>query len=187
MMKRLIVLVLAVLMSQAVYSQGWGQGGWNEGGWGVGYIAPVSQPASGGGGGGGSVYIPANLTYPFGYVPNPLFINRSLYNSNYTDEGCLVGEQLFDGRCFPCDIKKGYLQFNTQDRSVICITCSEGFTKIGNICLPNPTPFDPNNYGNTSKKLLIASVAVIVLIKFLQVRPRKKEETNNQNIDDENQ
>lgn len=75
--------------------------------------SPPSAPSSPSGGGGGSVTIPQTLLNPFGTEP--------------ANGQCSEKQQLFDGRCYDCDSKTGYLQFNPNDRSVQCVTCNEGF------------------------------------------------------------
>jgi len=77
-------------------------------------INAVTIPqTSGGGSGGGYINIPQTLSNPFG--------------TESKDGICSEKEQLFDGRCYACDSEIGYLQFNPNDRSVLCIQCNAGF------------------------------------------------------------
>ena len=94
----------------------------------------VYQPSTGGtpeggsGGGGGSttsqVNIPITLTNPFGTQP----INGQ----------CQIGEQMLDAKCYACSLN-GYLDFNPNDRSVVCKSCNEGYEMIDKQCFLKPT------------------------------------------------
>mgnify|MGYP001588603534 CR=1 FL=1 len=59
-------------------------------------------------------------------------------NAKASGEQCQAKEQLFDGRCYSCDPETGYLEFNPNDRSVICISCNEGFKLENKKCELKP-------------------------------------------------
>lgn len=87
-------------------------------------VGAPSTPKSGGGSDGGStssITIPQTLLNPFGIEAN--------------ESQCPSKQQLLDGRCYPCDPETGYLWFNSDDRSVNCIQCSEGFRLSGKQCI----------------------------------------------------
>ena len=85
--------------------------------------AVPSSPSTPSGGGGSSVTIPQSLQQSV----NP-------FGAPSSDGTCPSGEQVFDGNCYPCDPIKGYLKFNPDDRSVLCVMCSEGFVRDGEGC-----------------------------------------------------
>ena len=87
-------------------------------------VPQPTTPKSSGGSSTGSVTIPQSLLNPFGTEP-----------ANGT---CAIKEQLFDGKCYPCDPEIGYLEFNPNDRSVRCITCNEGFMLENKRCVLKP-------------------------------------------------
>ena len=105
----------------------------------VNVIPSSSSSSGGGGGGGGSVTIPQSLlqsSNPFG-TPS-------------VDGTCKSGEQALDGTCYPCDPLRGYLKFNPDDRSVLCVMCSDGFVRDGEGCKLAP----PKSVANKMNILL---------------------------------
>lgn len=47
---------------------------------------------------------------------------------------CTEGQQPFDNVCYPCE--NGQLSFNSNDRSIVCTNCVEGFKMENNQCVP---------------------------------------------------
>ena len=89
---------------------------------------PPQQTGSGSGGASiytsGSVTIPPSLVNPFG-TPS-------------VGGTCQTGYQSLDNTCYPCDPLRGYLKFNPEDRSVLCVLCQEGFERDGEGCVLAP-------------------------------------------------
>lgn len=103
----------------------------------VGSVPSTPTTSSGGSDSGsttGSITIPQSLKNPFGLNP--------------VGGTCAQKEQLYDEKCYPCDPAKGYLKFNTDDRSVLCIECAEGFEFVNGGCKLLP----PKSVGNTLNK-----------------------------------
>lgn len=112
-------------------------------------------------------------------------------NAKASGEQCQAKEQLFDGRCYSCDPETGYLEFNPNDRSVICISCNEGHKLNENkTCIPikkkvsnilQKTAIDigksilPNNPRLGSSITIIFSLAILGLaIQFIINKDKEK-------------
>ena len=126
---KIIIILIAVMMitSKQVYAQGLGRCA--LGNYPLGNCIIISPPTEGGGGtGGGSINIPSTFTEVnlFGTLPD--FINDQAV--------CKTGYQLYDERCYPCDPSIGYLKFNPEDRSVLCVECPKGHELINDSCTP---------------------------------------------------
>lgn len=109
-----LVMILAII---PVAFAGWGDNGWGEGGWGEEIIVfTVSKIPSGGGG---------TPTFPIPIIPSE---TESINNT------CSLGWQLLDTRCYACNPERGYLKFNPEDRSVLCIECPKDFYLQNSTC-----------------------------------------------------
>lgn len=127
-MEKLKYLLIFLLLLPIAFA-GWGEGGWGECG------TVVTQSCSGGSSGGGSGGGGSTaLIYETGNEP--------------TNGTCEQTEQLLDGRCYSCDKDKGYLEFNTDDRSVVCITCASDYILSDNRTCILTAEKETKNYEN---------------------------------------
>ena len=128
-------------------------------------------------GGGDVITSSITILMPFGLNP----INGT----------CAEGFQLFDEKCYSCNPETGYLEFNPNDRSVICISCNEGHKLNENkTCIPikkkvsnilQKTAIDigksilPNNPRLGSSITIIFSLAILGLaIQFIINKDKEK-------------
>ena len=135
-----------------------------------GYCPPSGGQQEGGGGSEGSINIPYDLTIPFGY---------GLSNGT-----CAVKQQLFDQRCYDCNPTTSYIEFNPDDRSVLCYTCKEGYAPIENKCVEAKTFNVTMTYGDMS---MLAVAASLLIFWYLQKKkkPRKKQEEYGEGEDED--
>lgn len=137
-------------------------------------VQPKPKPIGGGDIGGETIIPIAIELNPFG-IPS----------QNGT---CAEKEQLYDGRCYLCDPARGYLEFDKNSRSILCIGCSEGYTYNGTACLETKTQKINKFY-----YLLPIILAIIVLTiyfaydQFKHDKARQKEEgTETKEDEDDN-
>ena len=185
-----MVLILATAINIA-NAQGYGHCSYGNFPYGNCVITPTPSASEGVGGSSGSINIPSIFTEVDLFGTQPDFINNQAV--------CKKGYQLYDERCYPCDSSIGYLKFNPEDRSMLCVECPKGFELINGSCT-SKKPIDKikggiNKYAlnisgffkttniNTGYFILVIS-GVLVASYYLQKKKMKKIKTEESSEED---
>lgn len=150
MIKYLLILILLLPTALA----GWGEGGWGECG------TVIQQSSSSGGSG---------ATYLVGGSFSPYPTGTEAVNGT-----CEEDEQLYEDVCYKCNPTKGYLEFNPEDRSIICVSCNEDYILSENKTCILPSEKETKQYENLILYSLILIVVGILIAAPIYERFKKK-------------